>query len=272
MVGCAAPAKPTDIAATTLPVYEFTARLCQGTGITVTRLISESVSCLHDYSLSVAQVKALEAAQVTVLSGSGLEDHLEGITGKTIDASAGISLLESCAHHDHDRHDNHDADPHMWLSPEYAKAMAKNICSGLKQQFPAHSAVFEGNLAALLSDLDELQKYGEQTLSQLSCRKLVTFHDGFAYFAHAFSLEILESVEEESGSEASASELKELITLVREHQLPAIFTETNGSVSAADVIAAETGVRIFRLDMAMSGHSYFEAMYHNIDTLKEALG
>ena len=78
-------------------------------------------------------------------------------------------------------------------------------------------------------------------------------------------------MEEESGSEASAAELKHLITLVREHNLPAIFTERSGSTSAAGVIAAETGAKVFALDMAMAGNSYFEAMYHNIDTVKEAL-
>ena len=79
-------------------------------------------------------------------------------------------------------------------------------------------------------------------------------------------------MEEESGSEASAQELKHLIGIVREHALPAIFTETNGSVSAADVIARETGANTFALDMAMGGDSYFDAMYHNIDTIKEAMG
>ena len=79
-------------------------------------------------------------------------------------------------------------------------------------------------------------------------------------------------MEEESGSEASAAELKELIYLVREHRLPAIFTEKSGSASAAGIISKETGASVYSLDMAMSGDSYFDAMYHNIDTLKEALG
>ena len=42
-------------------------------------------------------------------------------------------------------------------------------------------------------------------------------------------------------------------------------------VSAAGVISSETGAELVALDMAMAGNSYFEAMYHNIDTLKEAL-
>ena len=67
-------------------------------------------------------------------------------------------------------------------------------------------------------------------------------------------------------------ELKEMITLVREHQLPALFAERSGSVSAADIIARETGAAVYNLDMAMAGEDYFQAMYHNIDTIKEALG
>ena len=66
--------------------------------------------------------------------------------------------------------------------------------------------------------------------------------------------------------------LKHLIGVVRENDLPAIFTERNGSTSAAGVISRETGVTVYSLDMAMAGDSYFDAMYRNIDTIKEALG
>ena len=273
--GCAVLQESATIAATTRPVYEFTLRLCEGTGITVTRLVTEPVSCLHDYSLNVSQVRAVEAAELVVISGAGLEEFMDDLlqSRDVIDSSAGIALAECAEEHDHDHdHHHHAIDSHTWLAPESAKIMATNICNGLCVQFPQYRATFEANLNDLLADLDALQAYGEETLSQLSCRELVTFHDGFAYFAEAFDLTILEAVEEESGSEASAQELKHLISIVRTHKLPAIFTETNGSVSAADVIARETGVSIGTLDMAMGEKSYFDAMYHNIDTIKEVLG
>jgi len=101
---------------------------------------------------------------------------------------------------------------------------------------------------------------------------MITFHDGFSYFAEAFDLRILAAVEEEAGSETSAQKLKTLITVVEEHQLPAIFVEANGSTASASVIAAETGIKVFTLDMAITGESYFTAMYQNIQTIKEALG
>lgn len=276
--GCTAQEPPADIAATTLPVWEFATILCDGTGLTVDRVVTESVSCLHDYSLNVGQVKAIESAKVLIVSGAGLEDFLSDSLAGTdvIDASADIELLcgEEAGHnqeHDHDHGHSHDRDPHIWLSPVNAGIMSQNICAGLSQRFPEHSAAFEANLSLLLDKLDALTAYAEESLSGLSCREIITFHDGFAYFAQANGLTILEAVEEESGSEASAQELKHLINIVREHQLPAIFTEVNGSVSAADVIARETDARVFALDMAMGGDSYFDAMYHNIDTIKEAL-
>ena len=276
LAGCAAQPSA-DIAATTAPVYQFTSALCEGTGLAVTQLVTENISCLHEYSLSVRQVKAVESAGLVVLSGGGLEDFMADVLeGKQcIDSSEGISMLESCHGHGHDDHSHeqeHEHDPHFWLSPESAKQMAQNICEGLKAQFPAHADTFSKNLQTLSGKFDDLQAYGQQQLAELSCRELITFHDGFSYFAHSFGLEILRAVEEESGSEASAAELKELILLVQDHSLSAIFTEVNGSVSAAGIIAAETGAGIFRLSMAMGDTDYFEAMYQNIDTLKEALG
>ena len=287
LCGCAAHQPPAQIAATTLPVYEFTARLCDGTPLTLTRLVTEEVSCLHDYSLNVKQVKAAEAAELIVISGAGLEEFMEEIlSGKpAVDASENIPLITPEAHsHDHDHgqesevhheedHEghHHEHDPHIWLSPANAVMMARNICAGLTAAYPDHADIFSANLDSLIQELDALYTYGENTLSSLSCRELITFHDGFAYFADAFGLTILEAVEEESGSEASAKELIHLIEEVEHHQLPAIFTEKSGSVSAASIIARETGCETYTLDMAMAGNSWFDAMYHNIDTIKEAL-
>ena len=280
LCGCAPKADYAPIAATTLPVWDFTSRLCQDTPLAVTRLVTEQVSCLHDYSLNVRQVKAAEAAQVVVISGAGLEDFLDDLLldVPTIDASQGISLLHSDEAHDEEEHHHeevghhHEEDPHIWLSPENAQVMAQNICDGLSRQYPDYEDTFRANLEDLLSQLEALQSYGEEQLSGLQCRELIPFHDGFSYFAQAFHLTILESVEEESGSEASAKDLIHLTELVRDHNLPAIFTEVSGSDSAAQVIARETGCKVYALDMAMSGDSYFEAMYHNIDTIREALG
>ena len=269
---------PAQIVATTGPVYQFTRALCGGTDLTVSQLITDEVSCLHDYTLRVDQMRSAESAETVILSGAGLEEFMADILGNietVIDCSAGIKVMsydEDHAHaHEHSHDHHHEHDPHIWLSPANAKIMAQNICEGLSSRYSAYSPIFQSNLQNLLNKLDMLQSYGEESLKDLPSRELITFHDGFAYFAHSFDLHILEAVEEESGSEASAKELKHLIGLVRDHRLAAIFTERNGSESAANVIARETGIPVFQLDMAMSSKDYFESMYYNINTIKEAL-
>ena len=266
-----------QVVATTLPVYQFTSAICEGTGIEVTQLITQQVSCLHDYSLNVSQVRTLEAAEVVIISGGGLEEFMDDALRQAncmIDSSADIQPLECTDHHegsDSEHSHHHEQDAHIWLSPKNARIMAQNIARGLMRVYPQYADHFQYNLKVLQQQLYALEEYGQQRLRDLSCRELITFHDGFGYFAEAFDLHILEAIEEESGSEASARELKEMIGLVREHQLPAIFTEVSGSVSAADVISAETGVKVYSLDMAMSGTDYFDSMYHNIETVREAM-
>lgn len=272
ITGCNNKKSDAQIAATTLPVYEFTAFLCQGTDITVTRLITEDVACLHNYTLQVNQMRVIEKGELVVISGAGLEDFMSDALIKAnniIDASANISL--NCGiDHDHEEH-HHENDPHIWLSPANAKAMANNIYFALTNEYPQHAETFKTNLTALVLKFDELSDYAAKQLANLSTREIITFHDGFGYMADAFGLTIIHSIEEESGAEASAAELIEIIDLINQHQLGEIFVETNGSTSAASIIATETGAKIFMLDMAIAGDSYFDAMYKNIDILKEAL-
>lgn len=275
--GCAQSDAKHNIVATTLPVYDFTSSLCRGTDLTVGRLVTESVSCLHDYTLQVSQMRMIESAEVVVISGAGLEDFLDdALHGSPYIVDGSVGTHVHSAEHDHEHRDghghSHENDPHIWLSPENAKIIAVNIYNGLSEAYPTCKDIFAQNLEALVQQLDALQVYGDAQLSELDCRELVTFHDGFAYFAESFDLSILEAVEEESGSEASAAEIIHLVELVNNHHLPAVFTEISGSDACAGIISTETGVKIFTLDMAMAGNSYLDAMYHNIDTIKEALG
>lgn len=273
--GCSKAANTYVIVATTLPVYDFTTMLCDGTDLTVGRLITENVSCLHDYTLKVSQMRMIEDADMVVISGAGLEDFMDDVlldSHLVVDASVNAHL--HTGEHDHiETEDNHvhAHDPHIWLSTENAATMVSSIYDALAEHYPEYNEIFKENLDITLEKLLQLQTYGETQLSDISSRKLITFHDGFAYFAESFDLTILKAIEEESGSEASAKEIIELIQLVNTHNLPAIYTEISGSSACAEIISAETHIPVYTLDMAMSGDSFFEAMYHNIDTIKESL-
>ncbi len=269
LTGCAkkeySEGKPkADLLATTQPVYQLTCALTDGTGLSVGLLISESVSCLHDYTLTVSQMEMIEQSGLVLESGLGLENFMEDVLrGKTrIDISRNLDTLPG----------EDGADPHWWLDPMRYKQAAELAAQELGAQYPEFSDQISENLAAFCEKLSSLQDYGEQALSDLSCRQLVTFHDGFSYFADAFSLTIAAAMEVESGSEPSAKELEEIISIVEENQIPAVFTEVNGETGAAEVVAGEAGCAVRTLDMAISNRDYFAAMRQNIDIVKEALG
>ena len=268
------------ILATTYPVYLFTKTLTEGVeGVTVTQLIQESVSCLHDYTLTVNDMKAIDKADIIVMNGAGFEDFMSDAlsqsTAAVVDCSEDIDLLPSTGHdHEHEGdHDHSHYDPHFWLSDEAALVMLNNILHGLSQADEAHQELYHENFsaAAKLFPDDPLD------VSALSCPYLITFHDGFQYFAQDNGLTLLKAIEEEEGGEASAAEIREIVALIEEYDIPAIFTEKNGSDSTARAISRETGAAVYQLDMIMSGdgqdiRAYFGALSTNYAVIQEALG
>ena len=273
LCGCAGTANTQNAASgivcTTQQLANLTERVLDGTtageSTPVACVVTEPVSCLHDYTLSVRQMQLLENAAVVIESGMGLEDFMEDALRAShctrITASDGVAALPS-------DEDPDEPDPHLWLAPENCARMAQTIADGLAELYPEDAARLRENAADYAREMDELQAYGEQTLANLSCRKLVTFHDGFSYFADAFDLEIAAAMEVEAGSEPSAKELEDVVAVVRENAIPAVFSETNGTQDAAQLVARETGAGVFVLDMGLSDP---DAIRKNIDTVKEAL-
>lgn len=258
------------VVCTTYPIYLFASFLTEGVeGVAVERLDTGSTSCLHDYSLSMADMKKLERADVIAINGAGLEEFLEDALqtshAQVIDCSVGVELLENLSHHheegeeDEHGHDHGHWDPHYWMDPDNARIMVENLRNYLVLTDPEYAAEYENN--ARRSDMalrvyqDEIiRDVWEEYSPQLGERpKLITFHDGFQYFARAFDLELLASIEEEAGSEASAREIVEITNLVKEYNIPVIFTEVNGSDATAQAIARETGCRVAQLTMLMDG-------------------
>ena len=283
--GCGAPSDGEDtftIAASTYPVYLFATALTDGAeGVEVQLLINEQTSCLHDYTLTVRDMKLIEGADAIFLSGAGLEDFmsdaLASARAAVLDCSAGVTLLEAEAHdHDHDHGADCENDPHYWLDPANAALMLQTMASWLTALEDGNAALYEANLAAALDELEALDLRCAQ-LSALDLAPLITFHDGFRYFAASCGLTLLRSIEEEEGSEASAAEMAQIISLIGEYSIPAIFTEVNGSDATAQAIARETGVQVAQLTMLMSGDGqglqpYLDAMNTNYDAILAALG
>ena len=270
--GCA-PAAPAEegetrltVVATTYPIYLLVREMIQGVeGVEVERLNTGSVSCLHDYTLSVDDMKKLERADVVAVNGAGLEDFMSDALASSdaavIDCSEGVELLENLSH-DHaegdEDHDHGHWDPHYWMDPENMVRVVDNLWAGLIELDPDWAQQYQtnGQSAALLLSIwdDALQDLLSETeQGGVEITGLITFHDGFQYFAKAYGLPLLAAIEEEAGSEASAKEIVEITRLVQEKDIPVIFTEVNGSDATANAIARETGCAVAQLTMLMDG-------------------
>lgn len=263
LTGCmprqATPVAAITVAATTAPVAQFAGAIAAGTDVQVSCVVNEPVSCLHDYTLSVAQMELLENADAVIVSGLGLEDFMTDIlpAGKpVIDASRSVEVIPG--------------DVHYWLDPEQAEEMAETIADSLSMMYPMFAETFERNMELLEARFEQLDSYADTKLRGQRISGLVTFHDGFRYFADFIDVPLLAAMEVEAGSELAAKDLMEIVTLVKSRELPAVFTEVNGDSHAAGIVAAETDCKVYALDTAMGGTDYFDAMKANIDTIREA--
>ena len=161
------------------------------------------------------------------------------------------------------------------MDPANADIMIQNLADGMVEADPGHTDAYRSNMVtamALLSSRAQLMKDSIAQNAGVIKGGLITFHDGFQYFARAFDLPLLASIEEEAGSEASAKEINNITTMVKEKGIPVIFTEANGSDSTAQAISRETGCAVGQLDMLMSGeghglNAYLDGMMGNIMAL-----
>ena len=277
------PQKGDTILATTYPMYYLTSRLTEGMeDVTVELMISDSVSCLHDYTLTTAQMRKIDRADLVVMNGGGLEDFmasaLESVPEENIIAPGDtmetpIGWLDP------------KEDPHYWLNPVWYGGAAEIVRDALAERYPEQYKLLDFNYRYFWEELCDLRDEMTGLWEGLSCREMITFHDGFAWFAKHMQIEILAAIEEEEGAEASAKEIVEISQLVREHDIPAIFTEVNGSDATANAIGRETGCQVWMLDMLMSGddvpqdwglekimEQYISRLKGDLETVREALG
>ena len=267
--GCTSTAAPREdepvILATTYPVYLLACAVVQDVeGVRVERLNTGSVSCLHDYTLSVSDMKKIEQADILALSGAGLEDFMDDAlaasSAAVIDCSSWVELLVSADHaehgqeHEHHDHDHGHFDPHYWLDPANAAHMTQALLDGLLPLLGEHAPQLTANAQRTRELLLECNtQLHTLRAGSGALPGLISFHDGFAYLARACGVTLLRAIEEEAGSEASARDIVSVSALVREQAIPLVFTEVNGSDATARVIARETGCALGQLSTLMDG-------------------
>ena len=255
-----------------LPIYIFTANLVQGIdGIVLENMAAPDVGCLHDYQLLPADMIRVEAADIFIFNGAGMESFLTEIAAgredlAMIEASSGLDLLQMP-----DGTDN----AHVWLSVRLAIRQVQNISAGLQRADPAHQAIYAANESAYVSKLQALDDEFRSKIADLPQKQIITFHEAFPYMADEYGLEVAAVIEREPGSEPSAADLAATIDLIRDRGIKALFAEPQYSAKVAETIAAETGAVIYTLDPIVTGAAdagtYEQKMTQNLAVLLEAL-
>lgn len=97
------------------PVYLLAQEIVQGAeGIRLENMAQPQTGCLHDYELSISDMKLLETADIFIINGGGMESFLEQALERypeltVVDTSEGIALLEEEEHHHHDEEEEAEA-------------------------------------------------------------------------------------------------------------------------------------------------------------------
>ena len=253
------------------PVYVAVLNVTAGIpGVEVSNLASPHVGCLHDYQLTAGDVRRLADADLLLVNGAGMEPFLGKVAQQSpgvrvVGVSQGIALL--------------DDNPHVWVSLEGARRQTENIAAALAAAAPDRADAFRANASAYSGSLSALEEKMRAALAPYAGTPIVTFHEAFPYFARDFDLDLAGEIEREPGAEPSARELADTVKLVRERKVKALFAEPQFPDKSAQVVARETGVRVYSLDPVVTGPSdpeeargaYLRAMEKNLEVLQEAL-
>jgi len=240
-------------------------------GISVDCLAPNYSGCLHDYSLNTKDMQKLQNADLFIANGAGMENFIEKIAKanpnlKIAKLSDGIKLIK----------DGYGIEnSHTWVSVSNAILMTENLSQFLSNVDPKNSLFYKRNAVLYKEKLARLLTEMKQQLIRYKGRKIITFHEAFPYFASEFGLEIVDVIEREPASKPSAKELVETINIVNKNKIKVLFAELQYPADAANIIAKETGAKVYILDPAVSGelkpNAYIEIMRGNLKTLKEAL-
>ena len=142
------------------------------------------------------------------------------------------------AHHEAGGHHHHGGeDPHVWLSPELAKTMARNIRDALAQADPGNAAAYDAGLARMLDEIAGLQADIAARFTGLKRRQFMIFHPSWGWFAREFGLEQLPV--EVGGREPKPAELVRLVERARSLGIRTVFVQPQASRRAAEVLARE---------------------------------
>lgn len=253
----------------------------------------------HSYEPTSKQLTEIAKGDLFLLTGTTLEPYskkiqesLKGTDVRFVETSKDVTLLESDATlhaheeeghtedehaHEEEEHDHGKYDPHVWLDPVNAKAMARSITVALSKEVPKDKATFEKNLKAFDQQADALDKEFKQAVADGSKKELLVTHAAYGYLAERYGFTQLPIAGISPSDEPSQKQLAALVKEARMHDLKYVAFEETVSPKVARVIQKEIGaksVTIHNLESvtkSQQNSSYFKLMEENVQTLEQAL-
>lgn len=266
-----------------------------GDSVEVTTIVGPNGDA-HVYEPKPGDAKAVAAANVVFVNGLGFEGWLDrlvdasGYEGTIVKASEGIATLKMKEGHEKAEGEEHVAgeaehghggfDPHGWQSVANALIYVKNIAGALCAVDAAGCDTYNANAETYSKELEAVAADIEAAVATIprTRRTVITSHDAFGYFSHAFGIEFVAPEGISTESEASAKDVAKLIEQIKEDKASALFVENVSDPRLIEQIGRETGLTIggALYSDALSekdgpAPTYIEMMRHNTRVLIGAL-
>jgi len=161
-----------------------------------------------------------------------------------------------------------------------AQRYVNNIADALAQADPKNARSYRSRAQAYRAQLAALDADIKARVARIPAeqRKVVTSHDAFGYFAHAYDVTFLSAAGISSQAEPSAQDLARLIDRIRAENIRAVFVENITSPRLIEQIARETGAKVGgvlysdALSASPPANTYLGMMRWNADQVLSALG
>jgi manganese/zinc/iron transport system substrate-binding protein len=233
-----------------------------GNCVQVTAMMGPGVDP-HLYTATEGDVELLFYADIIFYGGLNLEARMtdvfeqvrEGLDKPTIPVSENIPeerILTEVQFN--------VPDPHVWMDVQLWKLAAEAIRDGLSAYLPEQSAYFAQNAETYFAEMEELDTYVRQQIQRIpeERRVLVTAHDAFQYYSHAYDIEVHAPQGITTEAEVGVQDIRSTIDLLVTRGIPTIFVES--SVSPDVVEAIVEGARARGLEISIGGSLYSDAM------------
>lgn len=257
-----------------------------GERVNVTGLMGPGVDP-HLYKASAGDVRTLSRADLVFYNGL----HLEAAMAEVLEEMDGRKPTYAVTEFiDRDRlHESStyagQYDPHVWFDVKLWRRAVDRVEAALIEQDPEGAPVFRGNASALRDTLDALDAWVRERVAHVppELRVLITAHDAFEYFGRAYGFEVVGLQGISTASEASTADVRRLVDLIMERDIPSIFVETSIPRRTIEAVQAAVRARGGEVDIgpplfsdAMGNPGTPEGNYpgmvrHNVNTIVDAL-